>query len=258
MSTAGADFPIDRIATDDVADVARIAAVRDAYRRTIAEVEIAPHPVSPFYWRGVLRRLPGLALASAVSSGARITRTPTPDERDDLILTVAVEGRLTVRQGERETVLRTGEMAVTRSREASRCERDAHARSIELRIPSHAIVPTARELDAIMVVADRGARAAGDAAALCRRAAQLVRHRAAGDAQSGGRARARDRVVHPRRGARRRRGREGARPRRRATARHQGRHRRAPLLARAHHRVGRRAAPRHAALRAQAVRRQRA
>jgi hypothetical protein len=151
MSTAGADFPIDRIATDDVADVARIAAVRDAYRRTIAEVEIAPHPVSPFYWRGVLRRLPGLALASAVSSGARITRTPTPDERDDLILTVAVEGRLTVRQGERETVLRTGEMAVTRSREASRCEREAHARSIELRIASHTIVPTARELDAIMV-----------------------------------------------------------------------------------------------------------
>jgi AraC-like DNA-binding protein len=151
MSTAGADYPIDRIATDDVADVARIATVCDAYRRTIAEVEIAPHPVSPFYWRGVLRRLPGLALASAVSSGARITRTPTPDERDDLILTVAVEGRLTVRQGERETVLRTGEMAVTRSREASRCEREAHARSIELRIASHTIVPIARELDAIMV-----------------------------------------------------------------------------------------------------------
>jgi len=83
MSTAGADFPIDRIVTDDVAEMARI--------------------------------------------------------------------RLTLRQGERETLLRTGEMAVTRSREASRCEREAHARSIELRIPEHAVTPTARELDAIMV-----------------------------------------------------------------------------------------------------------
>jgi AraC-like DNA-binding protein len=58
-----------------------------------------------------------------------------------------------VRQGERETVLRAGEMAVTRSCEASRCEREAHARSIELRIPSHAVVPTARELDPIMASA---------------------------------------------------------------------------------------------------------
>jgi AraC-like DNA-binding protein len=60
---------------------------------------------------------------------------------------------VSVRQGERETVLRAGEMAVTRSREASRCEREAHARSIELRIPSHAVVPTARELDPIMASA---------------------------------------------------------------------------------------------------------
>lgn len=153
MSTAGADHPIDRIATDDVAEAARLAAVRDAYRRTIAEIEIAPDPASPFYWRGVLRKLPGLALASTASSGARIIRAPSPDERDDLIVTVAVEGRLSVRQGERETGLRAGEMAVTRSREASRCEREAHARSIELRIPSHAVVPTARELDSIMASA---------------------------------------------------------------------------------------------------------
>jgi AraC-like DNA-binding protein len=153
MSTAGADHPIDRIATDDVADAARLAAVRDAYRRAIAEIEIAPDPASPFYWRGVLRRLPGLALASAASSGARITRMPSADEHDDLIVTVAVEGRLSVRQGERVTVLRTGEMAVTRSREASRCDRDPHSRSIELRIPLHAVAPTARELDPIMVSA---------------------------------------------------------------------------------------------------------
>ena len=153
MGTAGADFPIDRIATDDVAAEQRLALVRDACRRTIADIEIAPDPKSPFYWRGVLRRLPGLALASAASSGVRIARTPSPNEGDDLILTVAVEGRLRLRQGERETILRPGEMAVTRSREGATYERDPHARSIELRIPPHAIAPTGRELDLILVTA---------------------------------------------------------------------------------------------------------
>jgi AraC-like DNA-binding protein len=153
MSTAGADFPIDRIATDDVAVADRLASVRDAYRRTIADIEIAPHPATPFYWRGVLRKLPGLALVSALSSAVRITRTPALDESDDLVLTVAVEGRLTLRQGERETVLRAGEIAVTRSREAAACERDPHARAIDMRIPLHVIAPVAGGLDAILVSA---------------------------------------------------------------------------------------------------------
>ncbi len=153
MSTAGADFPIDRIATDGVAAADRLALVRDAYRRTIAEIDITPEPANAFYWRGVLRRLPGLALASAASSGVRITRTPTPGESDDLILTVAVEGRVRLRQGEREASLRPGEMAVTRSRAAATCERDPHTRSIDLRIPSHAVTPTGRDLDIILVSA---------------------------------------------------------------------------------------------------------
>ena len=153
MSTAGADFPIDRIATDEVAADERLALVRDAYRRTIADIAIAPHPSSLFYWRGVLRKLPGLALAGAASSGTRMVRTPGPDESDDLILTVAVEGRLRLRQGERETVLRAGEIAVTRSREPAVCDRDPHARSIDLRIPLHVVAPTGRELDTILVSA---------------------------------------------------------------------------------------------------------
>src|ERR1700681_5018940 len=108
MSTAGADFPIHRIASDDVPVADRLALVRDAYRRTIADIDIAPHAASPFYWRGVLRKLPGLALASAVSSGGRATRAPTESDGDGMILTVALEGRLSLRQGERETILRSG------------------------------------------------------------------------------------------------------------------------------------------------------
>ncbi len=153
MSTAGADYPIDRIATDDVADGERLAVVRDAYRRAMADIEIAPHPITPFYWRGVLRKLPGLALASAVSSGARVTRMPAPSQDDDVILTVAVEGRLRLGQGERETVLRPGEIAVTRSSAPAVCDRDPHARSIDLRIPQHMLAPTGRALELILVTA---------------------------------------------------------------------------------------------------------
>jgi AraC-like DNA-binding protein len=153
MSTAGADFPIDRIVTDDLPVADRLASLHDAYRRTIADVEIAPDPAAPFYWRGVLRKLPGLALASGVSSAVRITRPTAPNENDDLILAVAVEGRLTLRQGARATTLRAGEIAVTRSREAVVCERDPHARVIDLRIPLHVIGPTVRALDAILISA---------------------------------------------------------------------------------------------------------
>jgi AraC-like DNA-binding protein len=152
MGTTGADFPVERIATDDAA-AEPLALVRGAFRRTLFEIEIAPAPAGPFYWRGVLRRLPGLALATAVSSGARVTRMPAPGEGDDLILTVAVDGRLELRQGERATILRTGELAVSKSREPSICARDPHARSIELRIPLHVVAPIGRELDIILATA---------------------------------------------------------------------------------------------------------
>jgi AraC-like DNA-binding protein len=152
MGTDGADFPIERIATDQ-ATQDPIALVRDAYRRTLAEIELAPHPASPFSWRGVLRQLPGLALANAVTSGVRVMRAPSPNAGDDLILTVAVDGRLTLRQGARETILRAGEVAVTTSREASTCERDPQTRAIDLRIPLHVAAPTGRELDIILVTA---------------------------------------------------------------------------------------------------------
>src|SRR5690349_5029439 len=53
MGTTGADFPVERIATDDAA-AEPLALVRGAFRRTLFEIEIAPAPAGPFYWRGVL------------------------------------------------------------------------------------------------------------------------------------------------------------------------------------------------------------
>src|ERR1700742_4269084 len=93
----GADFPITRIATDEIPAAERIATVRAAYARTIAEIEIMPHATGAFAWRGAWRRLPGLALASAAASGVRITRAAAKGG-DDLVFTVAAEGRVMLQQ----------------------------------------------------------------------------------------------------------------------------------------------------------------
>lgn len=149
----GADFPILRVASDDVPVAERIGLVREAYVRTIADIDITPHAASPFYWRAVLRSLPGLALASAVASGVRIARAAAPHDGDDVIFTVAIEGQLTLQQGGREALLRAGDIALTRRRDAATSDCATHARWIDLRVPPHVLGATAGELDAILVTA---------------------------------------------------------------------------------------------------------
>jgi AraC-like DNA-binding protein len=150
---AGADFPIIRIATDELPVAARIAAVREAYARTIADIDIAPHAASPFAWRGAWRKLPGLALAHAAASGVRIARAPAAHDADDFIFTVAVEGRLMVRQGVRETALQAGDIAVTRCRDAATSDCAPQSRWIDLRVPPQVLAPAVGDVDAILAVA---------------------------------------------------------------------------------------------------------
>jgi AraC-like DNA-binding protein len=137
MSTR-ADFPITRIATDEIPVAERIAKVREAYARTIADIEITPHASSAFAWRGAWRKLPGLALACAAASGVRIARAATNGD-DDLIFTVAAEGRVTLQQEGRETVLRTGDIAVTRARRSATIDCAPESRWIDLGVPSHVL-----------------------------------------------------------------------------------------------------------------------
>ncbi len=135
MITAGADFPIHRVAADLGTQAERLAQARDVYTRAIVEVDIAPHPDGPFGWRGASRKLPGLGLATAVCSGVRIARKPAPDEADELILTAVVAGRLHLRSAGRDTVVRAGEIAMTGSRDAATYDCDRDCRLLDLRIP---------------------------------------------------------------------------------------------------------------------------
>jgi len=127
--------------------------VCEAYARTIADIDIAPHAASAFCWRGALRKLPGLALAHAAASGVRVARAPAAREVDDFIFTVAVEGRLVVRQGARETVLQAGDIAVTRCRDAATSDCAPQSRWIDLRVPPQVLAPTVGDVDAIVVTA---------------------------------------------------------------------------------------------------------
>jgi AraC-like DNA-binding protein len=146
----GADFPITRIVTDDMPVAERIAKVREAYAGTIADIEITPHAASAFAWRGAWRKLPGLTLASAAASGVRIARA-AGDNGADFIFTVAAEGRVTLQQGGRETVLRAGDIAVTRARQSATIDCAPQSRWIDLAVPSHVLASTID--DALLVTA---------------------------------------------------------------------------------------------------------
>ncbi|HLH91321.1 MAG TPA: helix-turn-helix transcriptional regulator [Xanthobacteraceae bacterium] len=147
----GAHFPITRVATDEIPVAERIAEVCAAYAGTIADVEIMPHATSEFAWRGTWRKLPGLALASAATSGVRITRAAASGG-DDLIFTVAVEGRIMLQQAGRETVLRAGDIAVTRARQSAMFDCAPESHWIDLGVPSHALSSTIDD-DAVLVAA---------------------------------------------------------------------------------------------------------
>ncbi len=135
MITAGADFPIHRVAADHGTPAERLAQAREVYARAIVAVDIAPHPDRPFRWRGASRKLPGLGLAATACSGVRIARKPAPGEADELILTAVIEGRLRLRSAGRDTVVRAGEIAMTASRDAATYDCDPDCRLLDLRIP---------------------------------------------------------------------------------------------------------------------------
>jgi AraC-like DNA-binding protein len=150
MIPADADFPIHRISSDDVPEHDRLAFVRAAYGRTIIDHDIEPHADSPFYWRGVLRKLPGLGLATTVASGVRTVRPRAPIDGDDLVVNVTLEGRLIVRQLGRETVVGPGEIAVTRCLDTASCDCDPDSRWINLRVPATALGPMIADLAAAL------------------------------------------------------------------------------------------------------------
>jgi hypothetical protein len=115
MTSGAGDFHVHRFSSDDVAERDRLAFMREVYGRVIVKHDLEPQADSPFRCRTVLRRVPGLGLASIDCSGVHTERSPAQIDSDDLVLHVRWAGKSIVRQFGREAVAGAGELAVTRS-----------------------------------------------------------------------------------------------------------------------------------------------
>ncbi len=150
MDVAKGNSFIDRFASDDVPERDRIAFVREVYGRTVVKHDIEPHPDGSFYWRSILCRLPGLALATTACSAVHTRRTPAQVDSDDLVINVTVAGRRVVRQHGREAVCAPGEAALTRSRDIASCDCAPDSQLLNLRIPVDALASRIGDPDALL------------------------------------------------------------------------------------------------------------
>ena len=151
MTSSKGNFAPLRFSTDDLPERERIAYVREVYGRVIVKHEIEPCRDSPFYWRGVVRLLPGLGLATMEVSGIHTQRTRSQIDSDDLVLNVTLAGKRVVRQLGREAVVGAGEIAVTRSADAGQCAIESGSQCLGVRVPLNAIRHMIADLDSVLV-----------------------------------------------------------------------------------------------------------
>src|SRR5215469_9006289 len=137
--------------SDDIPERDRIPYVREVYGRAIVKHEIEPCRDSRFYWRGELRSLPGLGLATSVVSAVRTYRTPQQIDSDDLVLNATISGRRIVRQFGREAIAGPGEVVVSRSADVGSCAVEANSRLLNIRVPCAPLAPMLADIDAALV-----------------------------------------------------------------------------------------------------------
>jgi AraC-like DNA-binding protein len=140
-----------RFCSDDIPERDRIPYVREVYGRAIVKHEIEPCRDSRFYWRGELRGLPGLGLATSVVSAVRTYRTPQQIDSDDLVLDATISGCRIVRQFGREAIAGPGEVVVSRSADVGSCSVDANSQLLNIRVPFAAVGPAFADIDAMLV-----------------------------------------------------------------------------------------------------------
>ncbi|HVJ42294.1 MAG TPA: helix-turn-helix domain-containing protein [Dongiaceae bacterium] len=132
---------ISHLRSDDTPEPERLAAWRDFLGRKVFRVNIDPLPESRFFIDATLHRLPGLALVSAVSSGAVSHRPAELLDGDDVVLNIVRAGICTVTQRGREVVCRSGEAVLMSSTDPCTVLRPADAQVLTLSLPRMALAP---------------------------------------------------------------------------------------------------------------------
>ncbi len=140
-----------QISTHDLPERDRLEFAREVYGRIIIKHEVEPVPGEPHYLRGMLRRLPDLAIASLACSAVHTNRTPAQIDNDDLVLCVNLAGGRVLRQLGREAVLGQGEAVLSTSAEVGTCDIASNSRWISVRIPLVRLAPMVADLHSALI-----------------------------------------------------------------------------------------------------------
>lgn len=149
-----ADVATLRFSTDDLPERDRIAMFRDVIGHKIANLDLEPMGDGPFRCQADFRALPGLAMASIVSSSQHVRRTKeliAADGNNDLILSVPVKGAAFVSQLGREATVADGDAVLLFNAEPGSVSYLSTARILSLRLPADALAPMIADLDAACV-----------------------------------------------------------------------------------------------------------
>jgi AraC-like DNA-binding protein len=152
VSSSPPDFAPIRFTSDDLPERDRLAQWREAWSRTIMEVDVEPVHDAPFRCEAVLRALPGVGLASFTISPGRATRTRAmvADGNDDLVLILSSYGRTVVSAHGREATLGCGDAILMSSAEPSVTHIRTPSKFHWLALPLAALAPRVSDLDATL------------------------------------------------------------------------------------------------------------
>lgn len=130
----------------------RMAIWSDLFVRYIAKVQHEELPSTLFYQKGILRKLPGVGLASMTSSGYRVIRKGQmlDDGTDDVGLTISTEGTGYMSQLGRETPLAPLNGVLLTSADPFSIHFPELTKFVVVRIPRAALAPAVSDLESLL------------------------------------------------------------------------------------------------------------
>jgi AraC-like DNA-binding protein len=139
-------FRTARFSTDDFPAEKRLEAYREIYGQIIAKHDVELAEEQSFHFTASLCSVPGLGLASSVTSPCRRIHRPQHIDHDDLLLGISVRGGCVVRQRGREAAIDVGEAILVSGADPVTVDILSTAtpsmpQALSLRIPNVALSP---------------------------------------------------------------------------------------------------------------------
>lgn len=137
--------------TDALASGNRVEEWRHLFGRTICELDIEPLADREFHSRAVIRALPGLGVASGMSSGARYWRPHHLIRNDDLVFVVNHGGTDRASMRGREAIVAPGQAVLFSADQVGGNANAGTSRFTTIRVPKAAIAPSLRDVGAAVL-----------------------------------------------------------------------------------------------------------